>query len=67
MNSGGSQGRGGSPRMNSMRRLQAMQKLDTPLTSDWPLPAPVKRQASVAPWSFIVEPSRMSKASTAGG
>ena len=66
MNSGGSQGRGGSPRMNADRRLDALAKLSTPDTTDYPLPPPVKRQATIAPWVFIVEPSRMSKASSPG-
>lgn len=63
MNSAGSMGRGASPRMNAQRQAQAIEKLSTPNTSDYPLPAPVKRMATVAPWAFIVEPSRMAKAS----
>lgn len=63
MNSGGSQGGSTGEVANARRRLAAAAKLATPLDSPYPLPAPVRRQATVAPWSLSAEPSRLAKVS----
>lgn len=58
----GNQRGGGSGPGNARRRVAAAAKLDTPLTTEYPAPARVKRQALVAPLTLQLAPPRMSLA-----